>query len=64
MIVLDADGMGRAFPKLQMFTPYIYGVTDYCGCAADNKGRVETIHKVPSAELLEAAIRDICIQMG
>ncbi len=24
--VVDADGMGRAFPELQMYTPAIYGL--------------------------------------
>jgi len=64
MFVLDAAGIGRAFPKLQMCTPYIYGLANYSVCVADNKGRLDSICHVPSAEILEAAIRDICIEMG
>jgi len=64
MFVLDAAGIGRAFPKLQMCAPYIYGLANYSVCAADHKERVVSICHAPSAEKLEAAIRDICIEMG
>lgn len=27
--IVDADGMGRAFPELQMFLPFVYGSLPY-----------------------------------
>eukprot|EP00117_Sycon_ciliatum_P028804 scpid21990/ scgid4210/ Uncharacterized protein MJ0964 len=42
--VVDCDGMGRAFPELQMFIPFIYGVQP-CPCAlvsADGRWRACT----------------------
>ena len=62
--VLDADGSGRAFPKVEMFTPYIYGCTNYSSCVANGKGNVVAISRCDSAQTLEAMSRDICVNMG
>ena len=63
--VLDADGMGRAFPKLQMFTPYIYGcANNFSFCLADSKGKVVAISHCDSVQVLEVVARDACIEMG
>ena len=34
---LDVDGMGRAFPELQMFSPFIYGLKAYPSAVAGDK---------------------------
>merc|ERR1719285_1121975 len=36
--VIDSDGMGRAFPELQMFVPYIYGLPAQPAALVDDKG--------------------------
>lgn len=36
--VVDDDGMGRAFPELQMKTYFVYGVRCYPLCVADENG--------------------------
>ena len=38
--VLDGDGMGRAFPEVQMSTFFIYGLDPSPGAIADDKGNV------------------------
>jgi len=62
--VLDADGMGRAFPELQMFVPFIYNSAPFPSCAADNKGKVVAISHAESAKQLENAMRIACVEMG
>jgi len=62
--VLDADGIGRAFPKLEMFTPYIYGDVNFSSCMADNKERVVAISHCDSAQTLEVVMRDTSVEMG
>jgi len=62
--VLDADGMGRAFPELQMFAPFIYNSAPYPSCVADNKGKVVAISHAESAKKLEGAMRVACVEMG
>ena len=61
--MLDADGLGRAFPKLQMFTPFIYGGTDYSCCAADDKGNFKISTDAKTAESLEVEIRKFCVDV-
>ena len=62
--MLDADGSGRSVPKLPMFTPYIYGGTDYSCCAADDKGNFKISTDATSAESLEDEIRKFCVEVG
>ena len=38
--VVDGDGMGRAFPEVQMSTFFIYGMDPSPGAIADDKGNV------------------------
>ena len=38
--VVDGDGMGRAFPEIQMSTFFIYGLDPSPGAIADDKGNV------------------------
>ena len=62
--MIDADGMGRAFPELQMFTPFIYGCKPYPSSVADNKGEVLVCTHVADAKQLENFFRDECVRMG
>ncbi|XP_060073810.1 uncharacterized protein LOC132553569 [Ylistrum balloti] len=62
--VLDADGMGRAFPELQMDCSLIYGVKPYPATLADDKGRKDVVLKVDDAKTLEDHFRRIVVEMG
>lgn len=62
--MLDADGSGRAFPKLEMFAPYFYGCNSFYFCVGDSKGRVVAISHSDSAQELEAVLRDTSVEMG
>ena len=61
--VLDVDGMGRAFPELQMFCPFIYGLQPYPAAVADDKGNAVVCTHVDSAERLEDFFRAVCVKM-
>lgn len=61
--VIDADGMGRAFPELQMVTFYLDGISATPGIIADEKGNtllLSTIDNVWTERIARAAT----IQMG
>lgn len=62
--VIDADGMGRAFPELQMDTFTIYGVTPTPGALADPRGHEVILDKIDDATTLERYARAVTIQMG
>jgi DUF917 family protein/N-methylhydantoinase A/oxoprolinase/acetone carboxylase beta subunit len=62
--VLDADGMGRAFPELQMYLPFIEDSSPYPTCIADNKGEVVAVSHCTSAKALENVLRLETIRMG
>ncbi|XP_033754425.1 uncharacterized protein LOC117337521 [Pecten maximus] len=62
--VLDADGMGRAFPELQMYSPLIYGGKPYPSTLADAKGRKDVVLKVDTAKTLEDHFRRTVVDMG
>ena len=64
MPVLDADGMGRAFPELQMYSPFIYGSLPYPCTVADSKGEVIACTYVESAKVAEEFFRVECVRMG
>jgi hypothetical protein len=61
--VIDADGMGRAFPELQMTSFYIHGVSPSPTAAADEKGHV-IICDASDALLTERIIRDAAMAYG
>jgi len=61
--VIDADGMGRAFPELQMTSFYIHGVSPSPTAAADEKGHV-TIADSDDALLVERIIRGAAMAYG
>jgi DUF917 family protein len=61
--VVDGDGMGRAFPELQMETFHIYGVPGTPAVVADERGAVVTI-ETPDNFQLEWIARGVTIRMG
>ena len=62
--VVDADGMGRAFPELQMKTFYTYGVPPTPLALADEKGNTAIIPHAIDAVWVERLARAMTIQMG
>ena len=62
--VVDADGMGRAFPEFQMKTFFVYGVP-WCPMAiSDEKGNTVIIPETISPAWAERLARAITVQMG
>ncbi len=62
--VIDGDGMGRAFPELQMDTFSIYGVAPTPGALADPRGHEVIFDKIADPVTLERYARAVTIQMG
>ena len=61
---LDVDGMGRAFPELQMFCPFIYGLKAYPGAVAGDKKESIVCTHADTAKILEEFFRMETVQMG
>ena len=61
--VIDADGMGRAFPELQMVIPTLYGVTATPMAIADEKGNQGVFDTVDN-HWAERLARSATIDMG
>lgn len=61
--VIDADGMGRAFPQLEMETFNVYGVPSAPIALADEKGNVAIV-ETPDAAKSEWIARGLTIRMG
>ncbi|MFQ5948216.1 MAG: DUF917 domain-containing protein [Acidimicrobiia bacterium] len=62
--VVDGDGMGRAFPELQMITYLIYGGRPFPAAVADERGNRVVLGPLLDAAWLERLARTITIQMG
>ena len=62
--VVDADGMGRAFPEFQMKTFFVYGVPCCPMAIADEKGNSIVIRETISPAWAERLARSITVQMG
>jgi DUF917 family protein len=62
--VIDGDGMGRAFPELQMDTFSIYGVAPTPGALADPRGHEVVFANIADPVTLERYARAVTIQMG
>jgi len=62
--VVDADGMGCAFPELQMSTHFIGGVACFPAALADEKGNKIVFGHLLNPAQLERFARDICVLMG
>jgi uncharacterized protein len=62
--VVDGDGMGRAFPEIQMDTFSIYGVPIAPAAIADPRHNTVIFSRVDDAFSLERYARAVTIQMG
>lgn len=62
--LIDGDGMGRAFPELQMDTFMIYGVAAAPGAIADPRGHIAIFDGFADANILERYARSVTIGMG
>lgn len=62
--VIDGDGMGRAFPEVQMTTFFIYGAKPAPAAIADEKGNVVVFREVIDMFWLERFARTVAVDMG
>ncbi|WP_313692433.1 DUF917 domain-containing protein [Halorarum halobium] len=62
--VVDGDGMGRAFPELQMDTFFIYGAPVNYGANTDEHGNSVVYQDIQSPSQLETFARSITVNMG
>ena len=62
--VVDADGMGRAFPEFQMKTFFVYGVPCTPMAICDEKGNTAIIPEAISPKWVERMARALTVQMG
>ncbi|MCL6454160.1 MAG: DUF917 domain-containing protein [Alicyclobacillus sp.] len=61
--LLDGDGMGRAFPELQMETFSVYGVRGTPACVVDEDGNAVLCETERDADM-EWLMRGVTIRMG
>lgn len=61
--IVDADGMGRAFPEIQMVTPTMHGVSATPMALADEKGNAAIIETIDNV-WTERFARSLTIEMG
>ena len=61
--VLDGDGMGRAFPELQMVTFHVYGASGSPAWLADERGSVVMLQTSDNMQL-EWLARGVTMRMG
>ena len=62
--LVDVDGMGRAFPEIQMKTFFIYGAPYVPISLCDEKRNVVYITEAASAKWVERLARAATVQMG
>jgi len=62
--IVDADGMGRAFPEIQMKTFFTYGIPCTPMALADEKGNTAIISQAVNARWVERLARSLTVQMG
>ncbi|MCY0909358.1 MAG: DUF917 domain-containing protein, partial [Sulfobacillus thermotolerans] len=62
--LVDADGMGRAFPELDMVTFHAFGQLGTPACITNEFGDVVILDKVHDNRMLEWIARGITIRMG
>jgi DUF917 family protein len=61
--MVDADGMGRAFPEIQMFSFHLHGIPATPMAMADEKGNAVLLETI-SDQWTERLARTITISMG
>ena len=62
--VVDADGMGRAFPELQLITFFVYSLPCCPLTVADERGNAVIIPEALNPVWLERLARAACVQIG
>jgi uncharacterized protein len=62
--LIDADGMGRAFPEIQMVSPSLYGFPATPMAIADEKGNVVILQDTLTNLWTERFARHVTIDMG
>jgi len=62
--VIDADGMGRAFPELQMVTFHVEGNSPYPMSVIGDAGQTIVIESAPSTADAEILARPLCVALG
>ena len=62
--VIDGDGMGRAFPEVQMTTFSINGAATAPAALADEKGNEVVLSQVVNMYWLERLARAVTVEMG
>jgi DUF917 family protein len=62
--VVDCDGMGRAFPEVQMSTFFINGQPNSPVAITDSSGNVLVATEATSPEALERLMRALTLAMG
>ncbi|MGD9528687.1 MAG: DUF917 domain-containing protein, partial [Pseudonocardia sp.] len=62
--IVDGDGMGRAFPELQMETFGVYGVSGSPIAICNERGHVTLIDTGPDNHSMEWYARGVTIRMG
>ncbi|HUY47148.1 MAG TPA: DUF917 domain-containing protein [Streptosporangiaceae bacterium] len=62
--LVDGDGMGRAFPELQMTTYMIYGAPQCPSAIADERGNRLVFTAVAESRWLERMARAVTVSMG
>lgn len=62
--LIDADGMGRAFPEVQMVSPTLYDIPATPMAIADEKGNVAILEHMITNRWTERVARSITIDMG
>jgi len=62
--VVDADGMGRAFPEMQMTSFSIYGHRSTPAALADERGNVVLFREVQTEQWFERLARASVVAMG
>lgn len=63
--IVDADTMGRAFPKVDMALPYVYGQASPAPAVlSDARGNVQIVARVEDSHRFESVIRSACVELG
>ena len=62
--IVDADGLGRGFPELQMITFFMFGVSHNPTIICDEKGNISVFPNSIDPVWMEKMSRAVCVQMG
>ena len=62
--MVDADGMGRAFPETSMISYYFDGHATSCAIMVDSRHRKITFEGIAGSVEMERLSRAMCVQLG